>query len=94
MKIIIVQIIVKSNCIQTFIDATIKSREATMNETGCIQYNIAQNVSDECQFILIEQYTSDEAIEFHRSTPHFLEWRNEVQETMAHPRTGTKHNLI
>ena len=94
MKIIIVQIVVKADHIQAFIDATIKSRNATMQEEGCIQYDIAQNASDECQFTLIEQYTSDLAIERHRSTPHFLEWRKDVQETMAHPRIGTKHNLI
>jgi len=94
MKTIIVHVKVKTSFVQAFIEATKKSQAATKNEDGCLSYDILQDVSDEHNFTLTEIYKDDNAIENHKSTPHFLEWRSSVQEMMACPRISSKHNTI
>ena len=37
-------------------------------------------------FLLVEVYDSPEAAAAHKQTPHYLEWRKEVQDMMAEPR--------
>lgn len=94
MKTIIVHICVKPGFVQDFIDATKKSQSATTSEEGCLSYDILQDIADEHKFTLSEVYKDDDAIEDHKLTTHFLEWRSVVQEMMACPRVSSKHNTI
>ncbi len=91
---IIVQVDVKPSYIQEFINETKKSQSATLNEDGCLRYNILQSIEEPNKFTLSEIYKSEEAIEVHRTTQHFLDWRNNVQVMMAAPRIGVKHKIV
>lgn len=94
MKTIIVKVEVKSEHIQNFIDATVKSQSATMKEPTCLSYEILRDEKEPHKFTLVETYKNDEAIEFHKTTPHFLEWRSTVQEMMLVPRTSSKYDYL
>lgn len=94
MKTVIVQVEVKLGFVQAFLIETERSRKATRDESGCMGYDIFQNADNECKFVLVETYVSDAAIEIHKQTPHFLEWREKVQELMEVPRIGARHNCI
>lgn len=85
-----VQVDVKPENIQEFISETKKSQEQSLKEDGCIEYIIQQSITDDTKFSLCEIYTSEESIEFHKKTEHFLSWRENVQPMMARPRTSTK----
>ena len=39
---------------------------------------------------LIETYENQNAIDHHKTTPHFLEWRNKVEPYMNSPRQVTR----
>ena len=53
-----------------------------------LRYIIKPIAEKECGCLLA--YKSEEAIEVHKSTQHFLDWRNNVQVMMAAPRIGVK----
>jgi len=91
---IIVHVEVKLGFVQDFINATIKSKNATSKELGCLNYDIMQDVASENKFILSETYSSESAIESHKLTPHFLEWRETVQDMMACPRVSSKNTYV
>lgn len=91
---IIVEVEVKPGMAKDFIRETKLSRTETLKEKGCIRYNILQNINDENKFTLSEIYLSEDAIQDHRTTKHFLSWRDNVQPMMAKPRVANKHFII
>ncbi len=84
---ILVKVDVKPEFVEDFIKETYKSANSSIGESGCDLYKIVQ--SDNTQFMLIEQYKSQEAIEHHKKTEHFLKWREGVQHMMNSPRQAT-----
>ena len=57
-------------------DATVarvlpKNAQATRAEAGCLQFSVYQKIDHPRAFVLYERYTSEEAFQAHRLTPHF-----------------------
>jgi autoinducer 2-degrading protein len=50
-----------------------KNAQATRAEAGCLQFSVYQHIDDPRAFVLYERYTSEEAFQAHRLTPHFEE---------------------
>jgi autoinducer 2-degrading protein len=44
--------------------------------------------------MLYEAFGSEEAALAHKSTDHYLKWRDTVKEMMAEPRYGVKYNIL
>ena len=44
--------------------------------------------------MIYEAYESDEAAAAHKSTPHYLKWRDAVRDMMAEPRIGVRYNIL
>ena len=51
------------------------SRDA---EVGCHRFDIHQEANDPTLFLLIEIYADDAAFEFHRTSSHYLQFREDV----------------
>lgn len=43
----------------------------SQEEEGCISYNLYQDVADSTKFTILEEWKSQEAINFHNNTEHF-----------------------
>jgi quinol monooxygenase YgiN len=48
---------------------------ATLNEDGCISYDMHQSVTDPSRLVVVERWASREALSRHLETPHFKGWR-------------------
>ena len=94
MIVTIVHVKVKPDRVQDFIKETQISQAATLQELGCWRYTIMQDIDNENAFILSEAYQNQESIDFHKETPHFLAWKNNVQEMMADYRVSSRNKLI
>lgn len=46
---------------------------ASQNETGCIQYELFNDVKDINEFVLFEKWQDQPALDFHNQTKHFEE---------------------
>jgi|ERR1700730_17148040 len=44
--------------------------EPTRSEAGCISYQLFQNNSDASDFVFVEEWTSDAALDQHMTAPH------------------------
>ena len=42
----------------------------TRAEAGCLSYQLLQNNSDPSEFVFVEEWTSDAALDEHMTTPH------------------------
>ncbi|KAK5575711.1 hypothetical protein RB653_006845 [Dictyostelium firmibasis] len=64
--------IVKPEFNNEFIDFFKTLVQESRKEEGIIKYDLNQDSSDPNVFYIYEEYKSEEALEFHKTTPHFL----------------------
>ena len=62
---------VKNNKLSDFIKLCNELIEKSRKEEGCISYLLQQNTEKENQFVFVEEWKSNEAIEKHNSSEHF-----------------------
>jgi quinol monooxygenase YgiN len=94
MRILVVQVHVKAECVEAFRAATIENARNSVLEQGMARFDIAAQVDDPTRFVLIEVYRSIEATTAHKETAHYKAWRAAVEPMMAEPRVGTWHTQI
>ena len=49
-------------------------------EAGCHRFDVHEEASDPGLFLLIEIYADEPAFELHRSSPHYLQFREDVKD--------------
>lgn len=94
MIVTLVKVNVKSEFIDNFKKACIENHINSVLEPGNLRFDILQDAEDPNKFILYEAYDSEESINKHKQTSHYLEWKELVAPWMAAPRTGMKHHII
>jgi quinol monooxygenase YgiN len=90
---LIVKALIKPEHLHDFIDECRISQRNTLDERLCRAYTIQMDAEDENTVILVEIYHSEEAIEIHKKTEHFINWRNNVFDYVVQ-RTTTKYISI
>jgi (4S)-4-hydroxy-5-phosphonooxypentane-2,3-dione isomerase len=85
---------VKSDFIQEFIEATTANHKESVKEPGNLRFDFVQQAEDPCLFMIYEAYRSEEAAAAHKTTSHYLKWRDSVSGFMAEPRKGVKYHFI
>ncbi len=94
MIVTIVNVYVKPEFVNDFIKTTTENHLGSVKEPGNLRFDVIQNIEDPTRFVLYEAYESEEAAANHKTTPHYLKWRETVAGWMAKPREGIKHNVI
>lgn len=94
MRVHIVQIQVKPECVDAFIAATIANAKGSNQEPLVARFDAVQQHDDPTRFTLIEVFRNDEGPDAHRETEHYKSWKATVEDMMAAPRQATRcHNL-
>ncbi|MEE9914103.1 MAG: antibiotic biosynthesis monooxygenase [Deltaproteobacteria bacterium] len=94
MIVTIVNIVVKPEHIDQFIEATIANHQNAIKEKGNLRFDVLQRRDDPSAFTLYEAYASDEAAAEHKKTAHYFQWRETVEPWMAKPREGLAHDVV
>ncbi len=94
MIVTVVDIYVKSERIDEFIEATTLNHKSSIMEEGNLRFDFLQDRSRLNHFLLYEAYESEEAAAAHKKTDHYLKWKNTVESWMEKPRTGIQTNVI
>jgi len=68
---------------QAFIEETTKMGKAASQESGCIRYDVLQNLDDPTKFLLIEIFRSDQEIVFHTRSEQCKLWKKNVKGMLA-----------
>ena len=89
-----VHVKVKPEKINDFKKATIENHNQSVKEPGNLRFDLLQDATDTSKFLIYEAYESDEASLAHKSTAHYMKWREAVQDWMAEPRQGIKYNIV
>ncbi|MDR2953772.1 MAG: antibiotic biosynthesis monooxygenase [Prevotella sp.] len=57
--------------------------QGSQEEEGCISYNLHQDVSDPTKFIMLEEWRSQAAIDFHNNTDHYKTFKAASADMVA-----------
>jgi autoinducer 2-degrading protein len=90
----LVHVYVKPEFIDAFIEATRLNHEQSVQEPGNFRFDIIQDASDPGKFVLYEVYQTEGDVAAHKSTAHYLRWRDTVADWMLKPREGVRHKLL
>ena len=94
MNVTCVYVQVKKKHIDDFIEASIENHNGSVNEAGNLRFDVLQCADDPARFLLYEVYESDEAAATHKTTKHYLKWKEMVADWMAKSREGVKYRVI
>jgi autoinducer 2-degrading protein len=89
-----VHVSVKPGMIDSFITATTANHKESVREPGNLRFDLIQQADDPGRFIIYEAYETEDAAANHKTTPHYIKWRDEVKDYMAEPRKGIRYNII
>ena len=77
---------VKPENVEDFRKITLYNHENSRKEAGNVRFDVLQDNNDSTKFVLYEVFENDEAAAFHKTTKHYLKWRETVAPYMASPR--------
>jgi (4S)-4-hydroxy-5-phosphonooxypentane-2,3-dione isomerase len=89
-----VHVHVKDDKIGLFIEATRENHLESVKEPGNLRFDLIQQADDDGKFMIYEAYDSEAAALNHKTTAHYLRWKNIVESYMDEPRHGVKYNII
>jgi len=89
-----VNIQVKLEYVERFIEATKENAKNSLNEAGIARFDLIQQQDDPTRFVLVEVYRDAEAPLRHKETAHYARWRDAVEPMMAVPRSSVKYTTI
>src|SRR5512136_218350 len=89
-----VHIHVKPDAIKDFIKISTENHLEAVKEPGNLRFDFVQQADDPCRFMLYEAYETEDASAAHKSTPHYLKWKEAAQDMMAEPRKGIKYHIL
>ncbi len=94
MQIAHVQVHVKPEFIEPFIQATLANARESVKEPGVARFDVIQRTDDPRRFLLVEIYRTADAPAQHKATPHYLTWRETVAPMMAEGRTSLQYRNL
>ena len=94
MHIAIVNVHVKDDAVAAFEAATEANARQSRLEPGVARFDVLQQRDDPTRFVLFEVYRDSAAAVSHKTTAHYLTWRDTVAPLMAEPRVGLVHDEL
>ena len=94
MHIAMVHVNVKPDCIESFVAATNVNAANSRQEPGIVRFDVLQQQDDPSRFVLVEVYSTAEAVAAHKATAHYATWRETVAPFMAEPRVGVAYTNL
>ena len=87
MHVTLVEINVKPDRIDDFLRVFGANREGTIAEPGCRRFDVLQDPAEPTRFTIYEAFIDEAAVKFHKTTPHYLKVKAELEDIMTGPRS-------
>lgn len=72
---------VRADAVDPFRDRLMRHARTSLEiERGCRLFDIHQDLKDPALFLLIEIYADEAAFDAHRTSPHYLQFREDVKD--------------
>lgn len=70
---VILRVIAKPDKVDELRSILLQLAAASRKEDGCLDYEVLQNTADPCDFTLVEEWTTESALDTHLTTAHVQE---------------------
>lgn len=94
MLIVHVAILVKSDSVDDFVQATLTNVAASRLEAGISQFDLLQSQENPRAFLLVEAYRTTEAQISHKETSHYKTWAKTVEPFMVRKRQSSTYESL
>jgi autoinducer 2-degrading protein len=81
-----VHVYVKPERVDDFKSMIHANHLGSIAEPGCLRFDVAQSKEDPTQFLLWECYVDEAAAAFHKTTPHYLAFKEQMPALMSRER--------
>ena len=88
MHVTLVHVEVVPERVADFVAATRANHAGTRREPGNLRFDVLQSAEAPARFLLYEVFLTADDAAAHKTTPHYLAWRDAVAPWMAAPRRG------
>jgi autoinducer 2-degrading protein len=92
MYVTLVHVRIRPEHVSGFVEAMRANHEASVREPGNLRFDVLQDYGDRTRFLIYEAYADEAAAQAHKATPHYLAWREAVEDWMAEPRRGVRYD--
>lgn len=89
MYVLHVEVFVKPEHVDAFIDIIRANHLGSIAEPGCLRFDVVRSVDDPTRFVLWEAYVDEAASDAHKETPHYLAFKEGTADMMARERIRT-----
>ncbi len=89
MHVTLVEINVKSDKIDEFIQVFKPNQSGSIKEEGCIRFDVLQHPEIPNRFTIYEAYCDESSMLEHKKTPHYLKCVKDLEGIMTGNRTKT-----
>jgi quinol monooxygenase YgiN len=84
-KMILARVYIKSGSEDLFIESARTIIEKSNSEEGCLSYMLFQDPYEKTNFIFVEKWKNQAAIDYHFGTEHFKEFGTRIAEMTSKP---------
>ncbi|MHA6509606.1 putative quinol monooxygenase [Tessaracoccus sp. Y1736] len=77
-----------------FAEACVVNSRASLEEPGCLTFDVLQQADDPTRFVLVEAYRSEDDLAAHKTTDHYKAWAEVANRVQVEPRSKTVFTLL
>ena len=89
-----VHVFVKPEAIDAFMELIRADQEGTLAEPGCVRFDVVRSVEDPHEFLIWEVYLDGDAAAFHKTTPHYLEFKEKMPALASQDRYADRYEGV
>lgn len=86
MHVTLVEINVHSDKVEQFIDVFRENHLGSIQEPGNLRFDVLQDPEVQTRFYIYEAYVDEQAVAFHKTTPHYKTCVEQLEPLMTCPR--------
>ncbi|WP_165244903.1 putative quinol monooxygenase [Paludisphaera soli] len=94
MFVVIANIQVKPECVEAFRAACVENSRNSLQEPGCLRFDVLQQHDDPTKFALFEIYRRPEDLGLHKETAHYAAWAEQAAAMQAGARSSAKYAKV
>jgi quinol monooxygenase YgiN len=78
---------------ESMIDVAQTVARASREEAGCINYRIYEDTEQPNEFVFVEEWADDAALQSHFATPHIAQFMGAITDTLVAPPEVNFHEI-
>ena len=86
-----VHVFVKPESLDDFMELIRMDQEGSLAEPGCVRFDVVRSNEDANEFLIWEVYLDDDAAAFHKTTPHYAAFKEQMPAMASKDRYADRY---